>query len=179
MIAVYDWIVFTSPEGVDLFFEELKKRRVDVRKLSHLKFAAIGSATKKAVEDRGILVEYTPSVYSTEFLAKGLVRKVHRKERVLIPRSVKGSKVLTDILSEHHISFDDVPLYERTDGENVSYKAFFWGSCNFYQCLYRKGIRGTVSDSILPNSGRYVLESRLPLRHADLGWKHLLRKRRQ
>ncbi len=111
-IAVYDWVVFTSPEGVELFFEELKERRVDVRKLSHLKFAAIGSATKKAIEDRNILVEYMPSVYNTEYLAKGLARRVYRKERVLIPRSVKGSKVLTDILAENHIAYDDIPLYD-------------------------------------------------------------------
>ncbi len=146
VIAVYDWIVFTSPEGVDLFFEELKERRVDVRKLSHLKFAAIGSATKKAVEDRGILVEYTPSVYSTEFLAKGLVRKVHRKERVLIPRSVKGSKVLTDILSEHHISFDDVPLYDIKTEKMCPIKLFSEDLVTFTSASTVKGFAERFQD---------------------------------
>lgn len=111
-IETYHWAAFTSVAGVDAFFQKLKERRIDVRRLCGLKFAAIGSATRDAIESRGILVEYMPLIYDTEHLARGLAKRVHPKEKVLIPRALRGSKELTKILSECGIAYDDIPVYQ-------------------------------------------------------------------
>lgn len=50
----YQWIAFTSPTGVKVFFEEMKKSGTDIRKLGGVKIAAIGNGTKKALLERGL-----------------------------------------------------------------------------------------------------------------------------
>ena len=47
------WLVFTSAAGVTVFFQRLKAQHIDIRTLAHLKFAAIGRATQKAIEAYG------------------------------------------------------------------------------------------------------------------------------
>lgn len=113
-ISTYSWAVFTSVAGVEAFFDKLREHRLDIRSLVSLKFAAIGSATKKAIEDRGILVEYMPLTYDSEALAKGLAKRVQPKEKVLIPRALHGTETLTKILGEQGIAYDDVPVYETS-----------------------------------------------------------------
>lgn len=76
-INTYSWIVFTSVAGVEGFFEKLREHRMDVRNLVNLKFAAIGSATKKAIEARGILVEYVPLSYDSEALGASKRKGAH------------------------------------------------------------------------------------------------------
>lgn len=115
----YSWIVFTSVTGVEAFFQKLIESRIDVRTLSSLKFAAIGSATKQAIEQRGILVEYMPLCYDAHALAEGLAKRVHAQEKVLIPRALHGTEQLTEILARHQVAFDDVPIYETVMNQHA------------------------------------------------------------
>ncbi len=105
------WLAFTSAAGAEIFFGRLKKQRIDIRKLAHLKFAAIGSATKNAIETYGILVDYTPKQYSAQALAQGLVRQIRQEETVLLPRAAEGTPCLTEILKKRNISYIDLPIY--------------------------------------------------------------------
>ena len=52
-ITAYTWAVFTSPNGVEIFFQALQKRRIDIRTLAQLRFAVIGTGTAAALEKRG------------------------------------------------------------------------------------------------------------------------------
>ena len=51
----YRWIAFTSVSGVRIFFEQLQKYRVDLRKLMHLRFAAIGPGTAEQLRKQGFM----------------------------------------------------------------------------------------------------------------------------
>ncbi len=64
----YDWIAFTSPTGVKVFFQEMKKARMDIRALSRVKIAAIGTGTKRELEERGLFVDLMPEVYDGAFI---------------------------------------------------------------------------------------------------------------
>lgn len=69
----YDWIVFTSANGVRYFFEEFHRIYDDIRSLGLLRFAAVGETTAKAITDRHIKVECMPKVATAEALADELI----------------------------------------------------------------------------------------------------------
>lgn len=107
----YGWLAFTSPSGVRIFFELLRENKVDIRTLAGLKIAAIGSATREKLEQRGITVDLTPSIYSAQALGAELAAKA-AGQRVLVARARDGSVELTGALTSGGVLFDDVALYE-------------------------------------------------------------------
>ena len=111
-IASYQWVAFTSIAGVRFFFDFMKRNKVDVRKLSHLRFAVIGPGTNKELEKHGIFADYVPEHFYAEDLAEGLTKVMQPGENLLIARAKIGSKELTNILADSGISFTDVPLYD-------------------------------------------------------------------
>lgn len=111
-LSDYQWVVFTSQVGVRIFFDRLLECKIDVRQLHHLKFAAIGSATEKALFDRGILADCVPETYDSEHLGQVLVQMAAPGERLLIPRARIGSPDLIQKLGDAHIPYDDIPVYD-------------------------------------------------------------------
>lgn len=82
-----DWIVFTSVNGVDYFFERLRKRhRLDARHLSGTKVAAVGEATRERLGLHGIQVDLTPKEYTSDALAKALIRTAPHGSKLLLIR---------------------------------------------------------------------------------------------
>ncbi len=115
-LSSYSWIGFTSSEGVDCFFDSLRKKRIDVRSLAGLRFAAIGPATGKAVERHGILVELMPAEYNGEAMGRLLAERMKPGERILLPRARIGTRELLKPLEEAGISYDDIPVYDTLEG---------------------------------------------------------------
>ena len=111
-ITSYHWIVFTSPTGAELFFEELKKAHRDIRSLLGVQIAAIGQGTAKVLEDRGILVDLIPEVYDGDSLGEVLAAKLQGDEKILLPRARKGNQNLVKILKEQGAEVDDIPTYD-------------------------------------------------------------------
>ncbi|MDO4323663.1 MAG: uroporphyrinogen-III C-methyltransferase [Lachnospiraceae bacterium] len=107
----YDWLVFTSPTGVRIFFEELSSQKMDVRKLGHVKIAAIGGGTKKELAKHGLYADLLPEIFDGEHLGKALAENCRAGERVLIPRAAAGNQELVDAL-QGICSVDDIPTYD-------------------------------------------------------------------
>ncbi len=97
-IDEYKWLVFTSPFGVEVFFDQLSSEKMDVRRLTGIKIAAIGAATANAVQKRGLMVDLVPKTYSAEQLGKELRQVCGDGDKVLIARAEIGSKDLTNEL---------------------------------------------------------------------------------
>ena len=108
----YTWIVFTSANGVRLFFLGLRAAGRDYRSLGHVKFAVIGEGTGRELERYGFQEDYMPESYCAEALGQGLCGILTPADRLLIARSKGGSPVLTRLLGQAGILFDDIPLYE-------------------------------------------------------------------
>lgn len=112
----YRWIVFTSPTGVRVFFEELRERKIDIRRLNGVKFAVIGSGSAKELEKRGFYADLMPEVYDAEHLGEALAKACREEPgecAVLIPRAQLGSKELTAALSGiDGLTADDIATYE-------------------------------------------------------------------
>ncbi len=112
-IGSYDWIVLTSPTGVRVFFDALKRERRDIRSLAGARFAVIGSGTEKALEERGIFADLMPEVYDGQALGEALAEKCRPGERVLIPRASMGNGELVAALQKvEEVQIDDVATYD-------------------------------------------------------------------
>lgn len=111
-LADYGWIVFTSANAVREFFLGLLESGRDNRRLGHVKFAAVGKGTAKELLRYGFTTDYTPEEYCAAALAEGLKSVVKEGERLLIPRSFKGSPELVEILDSAGILYDDIVLYD-------------------------------------------------------------------
>jgi len=111
-IETYQWILFTSQNGVTLFFEELKRSGIDIRKLGTVRFAVLGSGTGERLGQYGIQADFIPSRYTVEVLAQEFAKQAEKGEKVLILRAVQGSEALTEIFSRCQIAFLDLRIYD-------------------------------------------------------------------
>lgn len=111
-IANYQWILFTSQNAVTIFFEELATLQIDVRRLGTIKFAALGSGTAEKLKQYGIYADFIPSKYTVAVFADEFVKQIEKGERIMIPRAVQGSKVLTDVLKKEKIIYTEIPIYD-------------------------------------------------------------------
>ena len=116
-IQDYQWMVFTSANGVNIFFDQLKIWKKDIRHLQGLKFAVVGAVTQKALEERGVYADYVPDQFTTAHLCEGLLNRVESKDKLLLLRSEIASKELTNGLSKKGIAFDDVPVYNTIENK--------------------------------------------------------------
>lgn len=108
----YTWIVFTSANGVREFFRGLLEWGYDFRAVGHVKFAAVGKGTADELLRYGFSADYIPEKYQVQDLAVGLKGLISGEDRLLIPRSFRGSKELNEILDETGGSYDDIVLYD-------------------------------------------------------------------
>ena len=116
-IDKYNWIVFTSANGVECFFEEMQEIRKDIRDLAHIRFAVIGDGTKKALEDHGIFCDFIPTAYSSKDMAEAMVPYIGKDENVLLLRAEEANRVLPDALEEAGISHTCISLYHTVTDE--------------------------------------------------------------
>lgn len=111
-IDTYGWLVFTSPTGVEIFFQEMKKKEKDIRSLGRIKVAAIGEGTRKKLKEHGIYADLMPEVYDGDSLGEALAKKVKPEEKVLIPRAEKGNQNLVSLLLNAGAKVEDIPTYQ-------------------------------------------------------------------
>lgn len=110
-IQNYSWLVLTSMNGAEIFLKRLRKLKIDLRELSHIKFAVIGRGTAEILEKCGIFPELVPKVFTSKELGKNLCKRAEKSDKILILRAELGSKELTDALEAKSISFDDIKTY--------------------------------------------------------------------
>ncbi|MEP6778158.1 MAG: uroporphyrinogen-III C-methyltransferase [Chthoniobacterales bacterium] len=96
----YDWIVFTSPNGVTAFFDLFYKLYDDAREIGGVRIAAIGPATAQRVKDFHLRVDLQPE----EFIAESIVREFQKQGgvenlKILLARAEKARDVLPKQLS--------------------------------------------------------------------------------
>ncbi|MBZ5598142.1 MAG: uroporphyrinogen-III synthase [Acidobacteriia bacterium] len=110
-LASYDWLILTSVNGVDAMWERLRKLRLTKKHLRHLKIAAIGPATRKAIERCGLKVHVVPDEYVAESVVKSLRARVTGK-RVLLARAKVARDVIPRELRRLGALVDVVEAYE-------------------------------------------------------------------
>jgi uroporphyrinogen III methyltransferase/synthase len=96
----FDWIVFTSANGVESFIERLKARGRDIRELGRASIAAIGPATAARLADYALRVTAVPEEYRAERIVSAIGTKKIRGKRFLIPRAEVAREALLEILRD-------------------------------------------------------------------------------
>ena len=109
-IQNYDWIVLTSPVGVDVFFTKLAEYGLDIRELRGIKFAAVGEATAKKIRSRGISVDYIPKDFNGGRLGFGL-QSIAEGKKLLIARAYDGTQELIEAIKDK-LEYQDIPIYK-------------------------------------------------------------------
>lgn len=108
----YDWIIFTSVNGVHHFFKRLRELSIDIRQMGNARIGAIGPKTAEALLDRGLMVEALPSEYKAEALVEHLRPRVQAGETVLLPRANIARKVLAVELERMGLNVTEVDAYD-------------------------------------------------------------------
>ncbi len=108
----YNYIVFTSPKGVEYFFQNMKIYKKDIRCLFNKKIAVVGKATKKSLEEKGLFIDIMPKTYCGEELAKELLKYIKANDKILIARAKDGNKEILNILNKSKGVITDLALYE-------------------------------------------------------------------
>jgi len=112
----YDWVVFTSVNGVYCLLAALRGAGKDVRALGQARIAAIGPETARAVEAAGVRVDFVPSEYVAERVAAEFPEPVSGR-RVLLPRAREAREVLPSLWRGQGAVVDVVPVYETVTDE--------------------------------------------------------------
>ena len=110
-LATYDWLILTSVNGVEALFRRMVRKRLDKSVLAELKIAAIGPATRDAIEQHGLEVAITPKEYVAESVVDALQGQV-RGKRVLLVRAKVARDVIPRELHRAGAQVDVVEAYE-------------------------------------------------------------------
>jgi len=99
-LASYRWVVFTSQNGVDAFFERLASLDADARYFGTTRVAAIGSKTEERLRENGIRADLVPPAFVNEEVARGLIEATNQGDRILIFRAQEARDVLPQMLED-------------------------------------------------------------------------------
>lgn len=119
----YQWVVFTSVNGVEAVFERLYALKLDSRALHGRKIGAIGPATGKALEQRGIVADYYPAVYTTEGLIAGFQNWNIAGQRFLLPRTDIADEELANRLTGLGAVVQEIAVYRTSPNIEAIAKA--------------------------------------------------------
>jgi uroporphyrinogen-III synthase len=109
-LSNYHWIIFTSVNGVAAFWKRLERSNLPrTRPTSNLKIAAIGPATARALEARGVRAEFIPDEYMAERILDGLGDV--RGQRILLPRAEIAREALAVELKQRSALVHEIAAY--------------------------------------------------------------------
>src|SRR5215208_5265361 len=119
----YDWLIFTSTNGVDFFIKRLTHRGLKLEDLDEIRVCAIGQRTADKLHDAHVHVDLVPSLATAEGVFAALAEFAGGEERlrglnVLLPRAAVGRDHLPKALEEAGARVDVVTTYQTVLPEN-------------------------------------------------------------
>jgi uroporphyrinogen III methyltransferase/synthase len=177
-LSVYDWIIFTSVNGVKFFFDHLFGTDKDVRALNHLHTAAIGPATAEKLFEYGLKSDIVPQNYRAEAVVDAFRKIKLEGKKILLPRAKEARPVLPVELRKMGAEVDEVTAYltekvrgnvdqllERLEAKTIDLITFTSSSTvqNFKDLLppdnFKQLIKGITIASIGPITTETAIES--------------------
>ena len=99
-ISEYNYLILTSKNGVEIFFDKLEEMKLDSRALANVKVCAIGEATAKEIRKHGIIVDIVPAKFVGEELYEELSKVLNSSDKILLPRASNARDYLINKLNE-------------------------------------------------------------------------------
>lgn len=116
----YQWMIFTSTNGVDIFFAQLRAQGIDIRELKGIRICAIGPATASRLTEMGLRIDFVPEEYRAEGIIAGLGQVIQPTDRVLLPRAQGAREILPAKLREMGAAIDEIIIYRAQPVSNFS-----------------------------------------------------------
>jgi len=115
----YEWIIFTSVNGVTYFFKTLFAQGLDVRALGNHQFACIGPVTRDALEKFGIITDVLPETYRAESVVEAFKDRGISNKKILLPRAMEARTILPEELRNMGAHVHEVTAYETQPVSNA------------------------------------------------------------
>ncbi|MBL0387124.1 uroporphyrinogen-III synthase [Tumebacillus sp. ITR2] len=110
-VETYDWVAFTSPNGVEMFFERLQSSGRTTQAMQSVKIAAVGPKTAALVEQQGLTVHALAGEFVGEGLANTLTTHTQAGQKILLPRANLARKQLPQALRNLGLHVTEVEAY--------------------------------------------------------------------
>jgi uroporphyrinogen III methyltransferase/synthase len=114
----YQWLLFTSVNGVKYFFNRLENLGLDIRVLKDMKVGAIGPKTAEAVYKKGIKPDLIPDEYRAEAVVEAFKKWDVKGIKILMPRADKAREILPAELVKMGASVDEIPAYQTVQPDH-------------------------------------------------------------
>jgi len=118
-LSRYDWVIFTSANGVRAFMDRLFHMGLDVRALGRPRLAVIGPATAQALRDYSLVADVVPDTFQAEGLLAALEPRLLGGTRLLLARAEQARDVLPEGLARLGLKVDVVPVYRAVPPSSV------------------------------------------------------------
>lgn len=166
-LSEYEFIIMSSVNAVNIFFNHLIKKSFDIRKITG-RFAAIGPATVNSLISRGVI----PEIIAEEFIEEGLTnilkKYVFPGDKVLIPGSSDSRKTIAKDLRAEGCIVDEAAIYEPVTGKLLNERAMDdvnvilftspSGVKNMIELVGMENIKSKVNLSIGPITGKALFQ---------------------
>lgn len=113
-LSSYTHIVLFSGNGAEVFFEYIKRHRIDIRTLTGIRFAVTGKKCARALEEHGIYADIVPEIYNSKELSRCLEKELCEDSRVLVLRAENTDNAVSEMLKKKRVSYTDMAIY-RTE----------------------------------------------------------------
>ena len=110
-LNTYQWLIFTSVNGVRSFMDRLHVAKKDARALAHLRLCAIGPRTALELETYGLTPDVVPAEYQGEGVIASLAHMGVKESHILIPRAEVAREILPEQLRALGATVDVIPVY--------------------------------------------------------------------
>ena len=167
-LSTYDWLIFTSVNGVNTFFDRLFAKGIDVRSLHHLQTAVIGPATSERLFNFGIKSDIIPESYRAESVVEAFANIDTRDKKILLPRAAQARPILPVELSRMGAVVDEIIAYrtkavndnadfllKRLKERKIDIITFTSSSTvkNFHALIPRKDLKGLMKHVTIASIG--------------------------
>ncbi|MEK3882673.1 uroporphyrinogen-III C-methyltransferase [Paenibacillus sp. PL2-23] len=119
----YQWLMFTSVNGVEYFFRFLAQFGIDIRRFHSARIVAVGPKTAEALQQRGLLVEELPVKFHADSLLERIQDKLQAGEKALLPRGDLAREVLPAELAKRGVEAVEIDVYETVLANSVDQSA--------------------------------------------------------
>jgi uroporphyrinogen III methyltransferase / synthase len=121
-LGSYDWIIFTSANGVNFFWQRMIERVKRLRLPSSLKVCAIGPATADRLKKKKVSVHYIPKEFIAESILEGFEKMAIKGKKILLARAKKARDILPESLKKMGAKVDVVAVYRTIKPKGGSKK---------------------------------------------------------
>ncbi|WAA11597.1 uroporphyrinogen-III synthase [Fervidibacillus halotolerans] len=109
-LSKYDWLVFTSQNGVKFFLEYVEKHHLSIPK--QINVAAVGKKTSKYLEERGIRVDFIPKHFTGKTLAEDMKTFIRQGMKICVIKGNLAKSIVRDELNQLGAFVDELIIYE-------------------------------------------------------------------